>query len=367
MLVVPNLSFGKIAKFSVPIRRGIFILILLLSWIPLAAPIYFFGRDANLASILAIALLYIEFIILVQFWGKKVYQQPHLLRRYGLEISRRNFQRFFQGLGIGLFSLFGFFILEALLGWVIWQSPSAKLPQFILEGFLVSVGIGFAEELLFRGWLLDELERDYKPKVALWVSSVVYALLHFIKPVAEILRTWFQFPGLVLLGLIFVWAKRDEHGRWKMEDGRWKKLMGTQIPTNEDGRWKMEDGRWKKWMGTQIPIKEEGRRKKEEIRNKKEEIRNKKWMGSNCKDLVDSGVLNSKEKDKLIYYRQELLGLPIGIHAGFVWGYYIINVGGLVKYSSLVGEWVVGINGNPLAGVMGWFFLGAIALFIQRK
>ncbi|NET29043.1 CPBP family intramembrane glutamic endopeptidase [Okeania sp. SIO1I7] len=311
---MPNLLFGKIAKFPVPIRIGIFILTLLLSWIPLAAPIYFFGQDANLVSILAIALLYIEFIILVQFWGKKVYQQPHLLRHYGLEISRRNFQNFFQGLGIGLFSLFGFFILEGFLGWVIWQSPSAKLPQFILEGFLVSLGIGFAEELLFRGWLLDELERDYKPKVALWVSSIVYALLHFIKPVEEILRTWFQFPGLVLLGLIFVWAKRDEEGRRKEEEGR-----------------------------------------------------RKKWMETNFKDLVDRGVLNSKEKDKLIYYQQQLLGLPIGIHAGFVWGYYIINVGGLVKYSTVVGEWIVGINGNPLAGVMGWFFLGAIALFIQRK
>ncbi|GGA24752.1 CPBP family intramembrane glutamic endopeptidase [Okeania sp. KiyG1] len=331
---MPNLSFGKIAKFPVPIRIGIFILTLFLSWIPLAAPIYFFGRDANLASILAIALLYIEFIILVQFWGKKVYQQSHLLRRYGLEISRRNFQKFFQGLGIGLVSLFGFFILEALLGWVIWQSPSAKLPQFILEGFLVSVGIGFAEELLFRGWLLDELERDYKPKVALWVSSVVYALLHFIKPVAEILRTWFQFPGLVLLGLIFVWAKCDEEGRRKKEEGRRNKWMGTQTPTNEEER-------RNKWMGTQTP--------------------------TNYKHRLDGGVFNPKEKDKLIYYQQELLGLPIGIHAGFVWGYYIINVGGLVKYSSVVGEWIVGINGNPLAGVMGWFFLGAIALFIQRK
>ncbi|WP_287274489.1 MULTISPECIES: CPBP family intramembrane glutamic endopeptidase [unclassified Okeania] len=342
---MPNLSFGKIAKFSVPIRIGIFILTLFLGWIPLAAPIYFFGRDANLASILAIALLYIEFIILVQFWGKKVYQQPHLLRHYGLEISRVNFQNFFQGLGIGLVSLFGFFILEALLGWVIWQSPSAKLPQFILEGLLVSVGIGFAEELLFRGWLLDELERDYKPKVALWVSSIVYALLHFIKPVEEILRIWFQFPGLVLLGLIFVWAKRGS-----VEEGRRKKEEGRRHPPLPPFERKKEEGippcpplkgRRKKWMVTQNP--------------------------TNYQHRVDSGVLNPKEKDKLTYYQQQLLGLPIGIHAGFVWGYYIINVGGLVKYSSVVGEWIVGINGNPLAGVMGWFFLGAIALFIQRK
>ncbi len=283
---MPNLSlFGKIAKFSAPARIGIFILTLLLSWIPLAGPIYFFGQDANLASILAIALIYIEFIILVRFWVKKVYQQPHLLHRYGLVISRRNFQLFFQGLGIGLFSLFSLFILEIFLGWVVWQSPSEKLLQFIFEGLLVSVGIGFAEEFLFRGWLLDELEINYQPRVVLWVSSIVYAGLHFIKPIEEILRTWLQFPGLVLLGLIFVLAKRSS---------------GKKLGKNTD-------------------------------------------------------------------YQQELLGFPMGIHSGLVWGYYIINVGGLVKYSEDIGEWLVGIDGNPLAGVMGLLFLGAIALWMKNK
>ncbi|MGD1714473.1 CPBP family intramembrane glutamic endopeptidase [Dapis sp. BLCC M172] len=282
---MPNLTFGKIAKFSAPARIGIFILTLLLVWIPLAAPIYFLVENVNLESIFAIALLYIEFIILVRFWGKKVYQQPHLLRRYGLVINRRNFQQFFQGLGIGLFSLFSLFILEIFLGLVVWHSPSEKLLQFIFEGLLVSVGIGFAEELLFRGWLLDELERNYQVKVVSWVSSIVYAVLHFIKPIEEILRTWLQFPGLVLLGLIFVWAKRS------------------------------------------------------------------------------SGKQLNKFTDK----KQELLGLPMGIHAGLVWGYYIINVGGLVKYADDVGEWLVGIDGNPLAGLMGLLFLGAIALWMRNK
>lgn len=282
---MPSLTFGKIAKFSAPVRIGIFILTLLLVWIPLAAPIYFLVENVNLESILAIALLYIEFIILLRFWGRKVYQQPHLLHRYGLVINRRNFQLFFEGLGIGLFSLFSLFILEIFLGLVVWQSPSEKLLQFIVEGLLVSVGIGFAEELLFRGWLLDELEINYQPKVVLWVSSIVYAVLHFIKPLEEILRTWLQFPGLVLLGLIFVWAKRS----------------------------------------------------------------------------------SGKKLNKAMNKKQELLGLPMGIHSGLVWGYYIINVGGLVKYSEEVGEWLVGIDGNPLAGLMGLLFLGAIALWMKNK
>ena len=279
------LLFHKIAEFSAPTRIGIFIIILLLVWAPLAIPIYLLAEDVNLESIWTIALLYIEFIILVRLWGKKVYQQPHPLRWYGLIINRRNFQLFFQGLGIGLFSLFSLFILETFLGWVVWQSPSEKLLQFILEGLLVSVGISFAEELLFRGWLLNELERNYEPKVVLWVSSIIYAILHFVKPIEEILHTWLQFPSLVLLGLICVWAKRS-----------------SEIKLNQ-----------------------------------------------------------------FSHKKQELLGLPIGIHAGLVWGYYIVNVGGLVKYYDEVTEWLVGIDGNPLAGFMGLLFLGAIALWIRRS
>ena len=71
------------------------------------------------------------------------------------------------------------------------------------------MGVGLAEELVFRGWLLDELERDYSPKVSLCADAVIFAILHFIKPLSEMIRTLPQFPGLVLLGLTLVWGKRS--------------------------------------------------------------------------------------------------------------------------------------------------------------
>ena len=40
---------------------------------------------------------------------------------------------------------------------------------------------------------------------------------------------------------------------------------------------------------------------------------------------------------------------------------------GLVKYYDEVAEWLVGIDGNPLTGVMGLLFLGAIALWVRRS
>ncbi|OKH36459.1 abortive phage infection protein [[Phormidium ambiguum] IAM M-71] len=262
-----KINFSVIAKYPTLIRVGLFLLTLLLLWLPLAAPIYFWGSDANLVTILTMGWLFAAFLVLVRFWGKLVYQQTNLLKSYGLSASRKNALELLKGLDIGLLLALTLFFVAGKLGWLVWQS-SDRLPIVILEGLISALGVGFAEELVFRGWLLDELERDYSLKISLWVSSLVFALLHFIKPLSEIIRTFPQFPALLLLGLTFVWAKRGSRGR---------------------------------------------------------------------------------------------LGLPIGLHAGLVWGYYIINVGQLVRYSDRVPPWITGIDGNPLAGLMGFIFLGAIA------
>ncbi len=262
----------RLSQYPAPIRLGAFLLALLVLWLPFAAPIYLLVHDANLVSILTIVLLYGEFILLLRLWGKYVYNQPQLLRHYGLEMTRLNGVELLRGLAIGIISLLILFGLEGSLGWLVWQQPKVFFLKLILESLIVGLGIGFAEELLFRGWLLDELQRDYSKTVALWVDAVAYAALHFIKPLEAIIHTLPQFPALVILGLTQVWGKRWRRGR---------------------------------------------------------------------------------------------LGLPIGYHAGLVWGYYIINVGNLITYTKKVPEWITGIDRNPLAGVTGILLLSAIALSVR--
>lgn len=217
-------------------------------------------------------LLFGEFLFLLRWWGLKVYKQPHLLKSYGLVLTRQNGWELFRGLGMGVLLTFSLFGLQGLLGWLVWHNSEGLL-RAIAEGLAVGLGVGLAEELVFRGWLLDELQRDYSPRVALWIDATVFAVLHFIRPLSAILKTWPQFPGLLILGLMLVWGKRS---------------------------------------------------------------------------------------------RQNRLGLSIGLHAGLVWSYYIIDVGELVQYSGLVPDWITGVNRNPLAGVMGLLFLGAFALW-RRK
>ena len=186
-----------------------FIGVLSILWLPLAIPIHLFlGDDANLTTIVTMSLLFIELLFLWKFWGKFVYEENKIFTRYGLEKSRRNSREFFQGLAMGFWLCLSLFIVESLLGWIEIATPKLSLLKIVAEGLLSAFGIGLAEELVFRGWLLDELQRDYSQKTTLWVGATIFALAHFIKPIEEIARTIVTFPALILLGIILIIAKQ---------------------------------------------------------------------------------------------------------------------------------------------------------------
>ena len=266
---------AKLANTSAIVRIIIFLICLLIIWLPLAAPIYLFlNQDPNLVTILTMGLLFIEFLILLQFWGKYLYHQSNSLEKFGLVWTKKNGIELVNGLAIGFCFCWSLFILEAIFGWVKFNSPSLFLLRIVAEGLLSALGIGLAEELFFRGWIQGELQRDYQKETTAWINASIFALAHFIKPISEVIRTFVTFPALIVLGLTLVWAK------WK-----------------------------------------------------------------NC----------------------DRLGISIGLHAGLVWGYYILNVGQLLQYTDRVPVWVTGIDGNPIAGLMGLSFLSILAWWMKNN
>ncbi|WP_231662429.1 CPBP family intramembrane glutamic endopeptidase [Pseudanabaena sp. 'Roaring Creek'] len=274
----------RLNSYAAPIRILLFLITLLLLWLPIAAPMYLIWGEA--VGVGLTILLYCGFLGLIWGWGHKIAKYSHPYRYYGLLFTKENGRDFLLGLGLGCVTLIIFFSLQVSLGWLVSQSvdwrnplPARLLPAIglyfvdwqgaIAPGLLTSVGVGFAEEMLFRGWILSELERDYSPKAALLGCSFVFAILHFIKPLNVILATWSQFLGLVMLSIALVLARRRCNGR---------------------------------------------------------------------------------------------LGISIGLHAGLVWCYYIVNTTHWLAPTGIVPEWVTGINGNPIAGIMGIAFLSAISL-----
>jgi hypothetical protein len=214
------------------LRIGLFLLLLVTVWLPIALPISLMISDRNLVTLLTLPILYGEFLLLVQGWNRWIYRQPHPLRRYGLRQPRRNLRNLLAGLLVGWTAVLGVFGLQWCGGAIDWVAPTASFPRIVAEAWWMSLPLGFAEELLFRGWLLDELERDYSAPVALWATSLVFAIAHFLRPWSEILQTWLSFPALLILGLALGWAKRSGQGRLGLPIGLHAGLVGAYYVFN---------------------------------------------------------------------------------------------------------------------------------------
>lgn len=265
-------SLASLKRFPAIVRIVAFLLILGLCWAPFALPILVLVNDANLRSLLTMPILYLLFVGLLQIWNPVVHSENQPLKRYGLLLSILNFKNLFSGLLVAWGFVLILFFFQGDMGWMQWFNPSPGLSKIVIESLVVSLAVGFAEELLFRGWLLDELERDYSKGTATIACSAIFAISHFIRPWDQFIAAWLTFPALFILSITLVWAKRVTQGR---------------------------------------------------------------------------------------------LGLSIGLHAGLVGGYYILNVGNLVKPISSVPTWLTGMNGNPLASIPGVTALVTIACLVR--
>ncbi|MEO1633554.1 MAG: type II CAAX endopeptidase family protein [Cyanobacteria bacterium J06631_9] len=256
-------------------RIGLFLGLLAIAWSPIAFSVYWPGawfNDSNTAEIISLALVYLGFLYGLPKWGRAIHGWPAPFVRCGLLFRAQTVRDLCLAFVIGAFGVFGLFGIETLAGWATPTTPSPRFVFFVFEGLLMALAVGLAEELLFRGWVLAELEQNYSALAALWMNAAFFAGTHFIKPLNVILQTLPQFFGLFALGLALVWARRSPTGTHKLTR----------------------------------------------------------------------------------------LGYPIGLHAGLIWGYYVVTVGGLSEYTGQAPEWVTGIGENPLAGLLGIILLGLI-------
>ena len=274
-----------------------FLLMLAIAVAPIVLPLYWISAAtsdetlSNITEIAALALIYIGFLVALPIWGKRIHGWRHPFSDYGLSLRLQTARDLLIAMIVGMFGVFALFGLQTLFGWAEPSAPSPRFSRFVIEGLIMALAVGFAEEMLFRGWLLGELEENYGSKAALWMCALFFAATHFIKPWSEIVRTFPQFLGLVLLGMALVWARRSPTGR---------------------------------------PIA----------------------------SVTHSAKLSNRVRSRL--------GYPIGLHAGLIYGYYLINVGGLSEYTGAAPEWVTGIDKNPLAGLLGLGLLGAIAYAFSK-
>ena len=124
-----------------------------------------------------------------------------------------------QGVGVGVIGLLILFGVQARWGWVIWQREQwSSLWPGVLPTLVLGLGIGAIEELIFRGFLLQQFSRltslETLPPLATFLvaaalASLLFALLHLVWEGAENSP---QLPALWLRGMVLCLARWADHG-----------------------------------------------------------------------------------------------------------------------------------------------------------
>ncbi|WP_017316027.1 CPBP family intramembrane glutamic endopeptidase [Mastigocladopsis repens] len=114
------------------------------------------------------------------------------------------------GLALGVLSIAVVFWGQLWLGWCCFQWSNIKLMQpVLLPILLVALFVGGIEELVFRGFVFTELNKDYSIWVAALISSLIFAFLHLVWEQTE---TTPQLPGLWFMGMVLVLARFVDEG-----------------------------------------------------------------------------------------------------------------------------------------------------------
>ena len=128
---------------------------------------------------------------------------------YGLVWNWSILQSLAIGFVIGATGLAILFGLQTLLGWVKWEIAGKKIISVTLPILLVAVGISAIEELIFRGFVLTQLQQDFSIYIAAAIASLIFAVLHLVWEQKETLP---QLPGLWLMGMVLVLARYVDKG-----------------------------------------------------------------------------------------------------------------------------------------------------------
>jgi uncharacterized protein len=208
-----NSLVDVIASSSAIVKVLVFFLAWLLAWLPIAIPlaIALKWRPPKPLAIsqkipLVLSLYALAPLVL---WGF-----THIERKafatYGLILNRSSFISLLLGLGLGILGVGLLFSLERWVGWIVVNQANQR--QFfaaLLPTLAIALVVSLVEEVVFRGFLLNQLQQDYVIWIAAVSSSFIFALLHLVWEGTEVLP---QLPGLWLMGIVLVIARWADGG-----------------------------------------------------------------------------------------------------------------------------------------------------------
>ena len=174
---------------------------------------YLFYRDisSNNLSIIATLITFIMFLSVLPSWGRVRWKTNNLWVSIGLDFQSKftAFKIFSSGFIFAVVLIFTFVLFCYLCGWVE-SFESIKFFE-LLNAALLVVGIVFAEEIVFRGWLMEEMILLFGLRRGMILQSIIFSLAHFRADIGLLALIPF-FTGLFLFGLVLTLRRTLDRG-----------------------------------------------------------------------------------------------------------------------------------------------------------
>ena len=186
----------------------------IVGWV-LSTPILLFGVDKESISLIGTIFTFLIFLISLPKWFEIRWGLNQAWKLLGINIIDRkgNFVFYFlRGflLSTILITLILVLIITTQSGYWIGKISLGT----IINAIFLIVGIGFAEELIFRGWLLEELKNQFGLKKAILSQALIFSIVHigFDLPFWEMISI---LTGLFLLGILLSIIRfKDKNSLW---------------------------------------------------------------------------------------------------------------------------------------------------------
>ncbi len=175
--------------------------------------VYLFNREIspNDLSIIGTIISFIIFLCVLPSWGRIRWKTNHLWVSIGLDFKNKikALKIFFSGFIFSVFLLSILFLFLYFFGWVD-RIDSIKLGA-LLNSILLIVGIVFAEEIVFRGWLMEEMVLLFGLRKGIIFQSMIFSLAHYRHDMGLLALIPF-FIGLFLFGLVLTLRRTIDRG-----------------------------------------------------------------------------------------------------------------------------------------------------------
>jgi len=171
----------------------------LLGWI-LAKAIFLIDLNNQNISLIGTIITFSIFLISLPKWFELRWGLVNTWELVGInKIHKREIIYFIKGL------LFSIALMLIILVPILKNNSANWLgnisSDILINAIVLMMGVGFAEELIFRGWLFEELKNQFGLKKALIFQGLIFSLVHigFNMPFIEMTSILI---GLFLLGIL---------------------------------------------------------------------------------------------------------------------------------------------------------------------